>query len=150
MNKVFLTLGLIGCLSFAGASGAEASTATTFTAGQGCSCADGDNWVNLTSPSSVTLTCPGAGSSAYHDTALPGNTIQEYSCSTFPGATPVVTDSISGKVMVSYVTKQCPKGYVTAVIKKAVKTSVLSPNQSGVAVGYCTKATAPTAAATVK
>lgn len=149
MKKLFFTLGLISCLSLPGSTGAEASSLFTFTAGQGCSCADADNWVDLNSPSSVSLTCAGAGNSTYNDTALPNNKVQEYSCSSFPGATPVMTDNISGKVMVSYIIKTCPKGYIASVIKKPIKltaTATAAEKKAAltvptVSIGYCAKAT---------
>lgn len=147
MKKLIFALGLASCLTFAGMTGAEASTTVTFTGGQSCTCTDGDNWVDFNTPASVSLTCTGTGNSLYHDTALPNNMVQEYSCSTFPGATNVLTDNKSKKVLVSYVTKKCPKGYTAAYTKKSVKATLLSPEAekkldtktTTVQVGYCAK-----------
>jgi hypothetical protein len=152
MKKFFLVLGLAGTLCLTGAATSQATTHTTFTGGMGCTCQDADNWVDIMTPSTVVLSCPGTPVANYRDTGISSTTLREYSCSTFVGANPVSTDNISGKVMVSYVDKTCPKGYVVRTFNQPVKLPVATTVKSGTAkaatvstvpVAYCGSATAP-------
>lgn len=134
MKKFFLVLGLAAGLCFSGTP-SQASTHTTLSGGLNCVCQDADNWVDVLTPGTVSVSCPGVGSTVYRDTQISASVIREYSCSTFSGATTAAIDNITGKVIVSYVDKTCPKGHT---IKTLSKTGTASSTKLGsTALAYC-------------
>lgn len=113
MKKMLLSTAVMLCFALLASRDATAADDMTIThqAGQQCVCRDLDHWVDAKKAGGVQLTC-GSSTAFYPDTALDSVTIKEYTCGTSAGASAVVTDSISGKVLVSAAKVTCAKGTV--------------------------------------
>lgn len=150
MKKLFLILGVVSCLTAGSYGHSHASLSTTFLGYSGCTCTDNDNWIDALTPSSVSLSCPGAAAVTFHDAlATSVNTIKEYSCGGIVGGVTVINDPLSQKPMVSYANKTCPKGYSAVTVSK---TGLARDGMSATKItqAYCKKQSLTTSVSEVK